>query len=288
MSPKRLLVIVVTYNGMPWLERCLGSVAATSSPLLSAVDLYVVDNGSSDGSADFVAARFPQAKLVRSGTNLGFGRANNLGLQSALENGYDAVYLLNQDAWVLPGTLEELVRLSEAAPAFGILSPLQCQADGDRLDERFGKRFRRAATAAGGELVRELPFIMAAHWLVTRACLEKVGLFAPVFQQYGEDVNYCDRARYHGFKIGVDPAARAVHDRASRPEDKEREIRLNCFSGNLARLCDINRPIWERLLYVTLFTCVKTVKYRSFRPWHYWREVLRLLPQVRLTRAGTR
>ena len=112
MIPQKLLVIVVVYNGMPWLERCLGSVSGTRSELLSAVDLFVVDNGSTDGSADFVAARFPEAMLVRSGQNLGFGRANNLGLQHAIENGYDAVYLLNQDAWVLPGTLEEMARLA--------------------------------------------------------------------------------------------------------------------------------------------------------------------------------
>ena len=87
MSPQKLLVIVVVYNGMPWLERCLGSVSGTRSELLSAVDLFVVDNGSTDGSADFVAARFPEAMLVRSGQNLGFGRANNLGLQHAIENG---------------------------------------------------------------------------------------------------------------------------------------------------------------------------------------------------------
>ena len=287
MNPQKVLVIVVVYNGMPWLERCLGSVALTQSAFLSAVDLFVVDNGSSDGSADFVAARFPEATLVRSETNLGFGRANNLGLQHALENGYDAVYLLNQDAWVLPETLEELVRLSAAAPAFGILSPLQYQADGVRLDARFEKRLQKAGEVKGPDPIRELPFIMAAHWLVTRPCLEKVGLFAPVFQLYGEDVNYCDRARYHGFKTGVALSARAVHDRASRPADREQEIRLNCFSGNLARLCDINRPLWERLLFVTLFTAVKTVKYRSFRPWHYWRRLLGMLPEIRLTRRGT-
>ena len=262
MSPQKLLVIVVVYNGMPWLERCLGSVSGTRSELLSAVDLFVVDNGSTDGSADFVAARFPEAMLVRSGQNLGFGRANNLGLQHAIEN-------------------------AAAAPVFGILSPLQCQADGTTLDRRFEKWFRKAGSLSASEPLRSLPFIMAAHWLITRPCLEKVGLFAPIFPLYGEDVNYCDRARYHGFKIGVALSARAVHDRAARPVDKAQEIRFNCFAGNLARLCDINRPLWERLAYVTLFTGVKTLKYRSFKPWHYWLELVRMLPGIRRTRKGT-
>ena len=288
MKPRRILVIVVTYNGMPWLERCLGSVADTRSELLSAVDLYVVDNGSEDGSADFVAERFPEATLVRSGRNIGFGRANNLGIRQALDGGYDAVYLLNQDAWLLPGTLEELVRISAAEPSYGILSPIQLQGDGERMDARFAERLRSARQPDGSEPVREVPFIMAAHWLVTRSCLEKVGMFSPIFTHNGEDDNYCDRARYHGFRIGVALSARAVHDRSDRPYDKEREIRLNCLSGNLARLCDINRPLWERILYVTLFTAVKSVKYRSVRPWRYWGRLMGRLPEIRQTRTGTR
>ena len=65
---KRVLVIVVAYNGLRWLERCLGSVRSA--------DVFVVDNDSTDGSADFVASRFPNAKLVRSAENLGFSKAN--------------------------------------------------------------------------------------------------------------------------------------------------------------------------------------------------------------------
>ena len=68
-------------------------------------DLYVFDNDSTDGSADFVAAHFPQAKLVRSAENLGFSKPNNLGFDYALKHGYDYVYLLNQDAWLEEGAL---------------------------------------------------------------------------------------------------------------------------------------------------------------------------------------
>ena len=88
---KDVLVIVVTYNGRPWIERCLGSVYADA-------DLFVVDNDSGDGSADYVQAHFPEARLVRSADNLGFSKANNLGLRYAMEKGYRYVYLLNQDA----------------------------------------------------------------------------------------------------------------------------------------------------------------------------------------------
>ena len=87
---KKVLVIVVTFNGMKWLDRCLGSVRSSETP----ADLYVVDNASADGSADFVEREYPEAVLVRNSENLGFTQANNVGFRYALENGYDFAYLL--------------------------------------------------------------------------------------------------------------------------------------------------------------------------------------------------
>ena len=128
---KRVLVIVVAYNGMRWLERCLGSV-------LSA-DIYVVDNDSTDGSADFIEKQFPQAKLVRSAENLGFSKANNLGFEWARKKGYDYVYLLNQDAWLEEGALEKLVAAAEAHPEYAVLSPLQMTDGYEAFDTQFEK-----------------------------------------------------------------------------------------------------------------------------------------------------
>ena len=266
----RILVIVVTYNGLKWLDRCLGSVRASEVP----ADLYVWDNDSADGSADFVAAHFPEAKLTRSADNLGFAEANNMGMRYALEKGYDYVYLLNQDAWIEPSTLGTLVSFSEAHPEYGVLSPLQ-MADGfAALDKQF------ALVSQKSPLRR----IMAAHWLVPCRVLEKVGVFSELFPIYGNDDNWCDRARYHGFKIGIVPEARAVHDRAYREEPKEKVIYRNYYMGSLVRLCDINRPLWERFMYVCLFTLVKAVKYGSVLPFKHFRTLVGMLPEIRKMR----
>ncbi|MBQ7518399.1 MAG: glycosyltransferase, partial [Bacteroidales bacterium] len=104
----KVLFIIVSYNGMAWLERCLGSVVAQAVPGTQ-VDLFVVDNDSTDGSADFVEAHFPQARLTRCAENLGFTAANNLGFAYAMRKGYDYVYLLNQDAWLEEGALAALL-----------------------------------------------------------------------------------------------------------------------------------------------------------------------------------
>ena len=269
----KILVIVVTYNGLRWLERCLGSVRASEVP----ADLYVWDNDSTDGSADWVQGHFPEAKLVRSADNLGFAEANNMGMRYALEKGYDYVYLLNQDAWIAPDTLGILVDASQSHPEYAVLSPLQ-MTDGFReLDGQFQKVMK--------EPVRR---VMAAHWLVPRKALEKIGLFDKLFPLYGNDDNWCDRARYHGFKIGIVPEAKAVHDRAKREEPKEKIIFRNYYMGSLVRLCDINRPLWERFLFVCLFTLVKAVKYGSILPFKHFRSLVRMLPEVRKARQAFR
>ena len=306
----RILVIVVTYNGLRWLERCLGSVRALEVP----ADLYVWDNDSVDGSADFVSGHFPEAKLIRSADNLGFAEANNMGMQYALDKGYDYVYLLNQDAWLEPSTLGTLVAAHQAHPEYGVLSPLQMTDGFEKLD----KQFSLIMTDSGGMHFRNLchprhhkregPFregsrsddsgsvcppetvdrIMAAHWLVPCKVLEKVGLFSSLFPIYGNDDNWCDRARYHGFKVGIVPEARAVHDRAYREEPKEKVIYRNYYMGSLVRLCNINRPLWERFLFVCLFTLVKAVKYGSILPFKHFRSLVRMLPEIRKARRSFR
>ena len=292
----KILVIVVTFNGLKWLDRCLGSVRASELP----ADLYVWDNDSTDGSADWVQGHFPEAKLVRSADNLGFAEANNMGLRHALDKGYDYVYLLNQDAWLEPSTLGTLVAASEAHPDYAVLSPLQMTDGFIDLDKQFGRLLKRwpvkPAMTEGREVVMPgstghlLPVtkVMAAHWLIPRKALETVGMFDPLFPIYGNDDNWCDRARYHGFKVGIVPEARAVHDRAYRQEPKEKIIYRNYYMGSLVRLCDINRPLWERFLFVCLFTLVKAVKYGSILPFKHFRALCRMLPEVKISRLRSK
>ena len=317
---KRVLVIVVTYNGRPWLDRCLGSVTRDPSTSLGMTEegadpstslgeafrfvissgagggveksLFVVDNDSTDGSADYIQAHFPEAKLVRSAENLLFSKANNLGFEYALEHGYDYVYLLNQDAWLEPGALETLVQAAEEHPVYAVLSPLQLTADGTTLDPQFAKLYpagTKTAQSVPGEAVVEVRRVMAAHWLVPVGALRKVGLFdETLFPLYGQDDDWCNRARYHGMKIGIVPGARGVHDRAQRQEPKEKVIRRNYYTGSLIRLADINRPLCERFLFVCLFTLVKTVKYRSFLPMKLFRQICKEIPAVKRLRKRSR
>lgn len=289
---KKVLVIVVTHNGMRWLQRCLGSVAGDGR-----TDVYVLDNDSTDGSADYVQAHFPKVKLVRSADNLGFTGGNNLGFRYAREKGYDYVYLMNQDAWLEEGALEKLAAAAEAHPEYAVLSPLQMTEGYQELDKQFSLRYTRPfgprydkviPGEAGESQIVPVSFIMAAHWLVRMEALQEIGLFSELFPYYGQDDDWCHRAHYHGYKIGVVPAARAVHDRAQREESRERIIDRNYRVGSLVRLCDVNRPLWERFLFVCLFTLVKAVKYHSWLPFKHFFGLCRQLPQIKAHRRKVR
>ena len=187
------------------------------------VDALVVDNNSTDGGVSEIQEKYPEVRIYRSKKNLGFGQANNVGLKYAVENGYDYVYLLNQDAWILPDTLQTLVSVAEKHEEYGILSPLQLEKDEKTYESLFYKYVicsddlrcslhERLFNVEKLEEVYDISFAMAAHWLVTKRCLQTVGGFSPTFFHYGEDNNYIHRVFFHGFKLGLVPFAKAVHD----------------------------------------------------------------------------
>ena len=249
----KLLVIIVTYNGMKWLERCLSSLIASSV----ASDVFIVDNGSTDGSQDYIRSNFKDAIFIQSEENLGFGKANNIGLQYAYEKGYEYIYLLNQDAWVEETTFEILISMHKKHPEYGILSPIQTQADNTKMDKNFLKNV--AYRTLGSSLIEDLYFgntkdiyevedVMAAHWLISRDCLVKTGCFSPTFRHYGEDNNYLDRAIFHGFRIGIVPATKAVHDRANR-KDTIASLSYRCNTMGLVELSKITTKInWKKII----------------------------------------
>lgn len=286
----RVLAVVVTYNAMRWADRCLGSLLRSS--LKPAV--LVVDNGSSDGTREHVRLAFPEVRLECRPENPGFGAANNIGLRMALEEGFDFVYLMNQDAWVEEDTLELLAAAHR--PEFGVLSPVQNTAEGapDANFQRWcGSSLRRAGAQPGKTSmdavpgIVEVPFVMAAHWLVSRGALRKVGGFSPAFRQYGEDDNYIHRLHWHGFSCGVVPAASAVHDRSGRSLPKEGRMRLKCVAP-VVKLSNPGGCLPLRLLAGPLELAAMSVKNLSAYPLRQIPALLRRYPELIRLRAASK
>ncbi len=229
MNNERVLVVIITFNAKKWISRCLSSIRNSSLE----VQTFVIDNGSTDGTQEYILSHFPNVEFIQSKENLGFGRANNIGFQKALDEGYDYAYLLNQDAWLMPDTIEKLIDIQKNHPEYGVLSPMQLQANMKHFDHNFLYNVIRTAQCGMNIFeedlyfnslsdVYEVNFVMAAHWLISRKCIETIGGFSPTFPHYGEDDNYLQRCQYWGMKVGVVPSAKAVHDRENREYSEER------------------------------------------------------------------
>lgn len=284
---QKILVIVVTYNPMPWAERCFDSLKASSA----LHDVFVVDNGSSDGSQQYIREKYPDIIFRQSETNLGFGRANNIGLQYAIEKGYDYVYLLNQDAWVMPETLEELIVVSQKHPDYGILSPMQLSAEMKDFDKGFREHTCKDLSVLTEDLyfgrlsnVYTVDWVMAAHWLISVDCLKKIGGFSPTFQQYGEDDNFIDRVHYYGMKVGIVPSAKAVHDRQYRKQNREQFLFHHYYKYYLYLFSQPRRihcSEWMKMIYSNIRSALNL---KSFRLIQYTMQLIKDSRRIRTNR----
>lgn len=228
---KKTFVIIATYNAMPWLSKCLES----TKPF----NVVVVDNNSTDETVKFVKENYPSITILPQKENLGFGQANNIGMSYALKQGVDFVFLLNQDAYLESNTIEKLIEVHKKSDNFGVLSPIHLNGKGDRLDQNFSNYLNYGANPDFYSdfvlkkplpTVYEVPFVNAAGWLISKDCLEAVGGFDPLFFHYGEDDNYCQRLKYHCFKIGVVPHVVIKHDRETRVFKQDQDGEKRTFS----------------------------------------------------------
>lgn len=274
MNNRNLLVIIVTYNAMQWIERCLESVK--NSSVVS--DVFIVDNGSTDGTQDYIKVNYPEFMFFQSEYNLGFGQANNIGLKYALEHEYDYVYLLNQDAWVKDDTLGKLIDVHKSFPEYGVLSPIQMQANEQHMDVNFVKnvcsyknckRLLDDLLFCRKESVYEVKFVMAAHWLISRACINIVGGFSPSFPHYGEDDNYLDRVLFHGLKVGIVPNTFSIHDREHRKMTESKEMYFDSYIVHLITASSIHKIQDVSLMFLWAKNIKNVLKHKSLVPLKY-------------------
>ncbi|WP_069658055.1 glycosyltransferase family 2 protein [Arcticibacter eurypsychrophilus] len=257
-----ILVIIVTYNSMEWIDRCMESLYNSSI----GNDIFIVDNKSSDETITHLKANHKFSHLVESEVNLGFGRANNLGLKYALDQGYEYIYLLNQDAWIFESTFDDLIRTHKKYKQFGILSPMQLNAGSKKLDDNFllccPKKMLSDLYFNEVKDVYETEFVMAAHWLIGRECLQKVGGFSASFPHYGEDHNFLHRANYFEYRTGIVPSASAIHDRGLRVESNKVTIE-KLYLEAIAEVSNTNKNLILALFKQPLKLVILGIKIRS-------------------------
>ena len=191
-------------------------------------EIWVVDNASSDDSLTRLEREFPAARLIANSDNLGFARANNQALERASG---DYALLLNNDARLTAGALEELMRTLEADPRLALVGPKLLDPSGavqistgrmihfhTELWQRvLGLAYAHDLPGARAYVQRRAGRPARPHWVSGACCLlrldavRRAGLFDPNFFMYNEEVDLCQRLHRLGYQVGYVPTAVVIH-----------------------------------------------------------------------------
>jgi GT2 family glycosyltransferase len=221
-------IVIVTWNGKKFALECLDSLWALNSTLQ--IEVVVVDNASTDGTPEAIRERYPEVELIENGANLGFAKANNIGI--AASSG-DYVCLVNSDVVVPPGCLEKMVDFMKVNPDIGLLGPKMLSPTGE-----VGQSVNRLPTVwnylcfalglhslvpnsrlFGGYIMagyaydktEDVEVLTGWFWMVPRKALQQVGGLDERFFMYGEDLDWSYRFLKAGWRVVFFAEAEALH-----------------------------------------------------------------------------
>lgn len=254
-----LTIIIVSFNARPDLERCLESLHA--APPVTPHAVVVVDNASTDGSAD-AARRWPDVRVIEAGANIGFARANNIGIRSSSGTN---ILLLNSDTVVPAGAIDGLVAELDRDPSIAGVGPRLVDGDGGAelsfgrmigpLNEFRQKRLLKSGAIDALTRRRQYPdWVSGACLLVRRADAEAVGGLDERYFMYTEDVDFCAAMRARGRRILFAPEIEVVHLRGRSAASAPAATREHYRRSQLA-FYKKHHPGWAGLLdlYVRIF-----------------------------------
>ena len=258
MTPA-LSIIIVSFNARTDLERCLESLKA--APPVAPHEILVVDNGSSDGSAD-AARRWPAVIVIEMGGNLGFSRANNAGIRASRGA---SILLLNSDTVVPAGAIDRLLAELDGDADVAVVGPRLVDGGG-RAELSFGrmigpfnelrqKRLQRSDAVDTMTRQRQYPdWVSGACLLVRRADAEAVGGLDERYFMYTEDVDFCAALRARGRRILFTPDIEVVHTRGRSAASAPLATREHYRRSQLA-FYEKHHRRWAPLLklYVRIF-----------------------------------
>lgn len=212
-------VVILNWNLKDDSEECVASVLRSDYPSYRVV---IVDNGSTDGSPEYLTRHFPEIQVIANPTNVGFAAGNNIGIRYALQRHADYVFLLNNDTTVAPCMLGKLVHYAEGSTSIGVVAPkVLYYKQRDRI-WRMGERIYRwlpvPLSIGRDETDRgqfkepfDVDYVAFCGVLIKRVVFETVGLLDECFFFTYEDADFCRRTRNAGFRIVCVPQAHIWH-----------------------------------------------------------------------------
>jgi GT2 family glycosyltransferase len=242
IKPGFLSVILVNYNDRRHLAPCLEAVSATIVPI--PFEILLVDNASTDGSVEAVAAEFPSVRLIRNATNPGFGAANN---RAVRESSGEYLLFLNTDTILQSGAVAALFEVLVSDSNAAAVGPLLFAGPG-RVQVSFGKRvdflgqliqksilnpfYKKKLNAESR--IREAGWLSAACLLCRRSAFDEAGGFDERFFIYFEDIDLCRRLRLAGWRLLFVPGARVFHEGGATTGARAGESRLEYRKSQVA------------------------------------------------------
>jgi GT2 family glycosyltransferase len=207
-----VFVIVINYNGSKYLRTCFSSLEKQT---YRNYRIVMLDNASTDSSAEFTAKNFPKVSIIQTKENFGFAKGNNLAIKSALDQGADYIFLVNNDTEAEPNLLEKLVSAAESEESIGILGPavfdLETKDSVLEMGMTVDKFGYPLALKSPSEKNARVFFISGCAMMVKSELFRKIGLFDEKYFMFAEDLDLCWRGRLSGYKIIVVEAAKIYH-----------------------------------------------------------------------------
>jgi len=224
----KIAVIIVTWNSIKFLDNSIGKIAKYSS------DIYVIDNGSRDGTPEYIKKNYPNVNLIELPVNVGFSIANNYGIKIAFNNGFDGVFLINVDTIIDEDIINPLEQILENDKDIGIIGPVVVEADAPDIIQSNGGKFHlwclsfpysdRGKIFERRNGILLVDYVLGAAMLIRRELYELIGGFdEDYFPAYVEEVDLCFRAHQKGFKCAIHQGVRIRHigKQSSGGRDKE-------------------------------------------------------------------
>ncbi len=223
MSEPLVFIIILNTNRKADTLECLSSIVKSTYQNYT---VLILDNASTDGSVETIRTQYPQVQIISLKENRGYAGNNNVGIQAALTQGADWIFLLNEDTMMAPDCLTQLVEMGESQSNIGILGPMVyhydepniIQSAGGHLDNRLYSIHLGQNEQDIGQYVEPHPvdWISGCAILVRRLVIDQIGSLDENFFIYLEELDWCMRTRENGWNIFHIPHAKLWHKGVQR------------------------------------------------------------------------
>ncbi len=277
MSTPLVISVILNTNRREDTLECLASLAENS---YQPHQVLVLDNASTDGSVEAIQTRFPEVQIINLTENLGYAGNNNVGIEAALKQGADWVFVLNEDIILAPDCLTQLVEVGESNPKIGIVGPMVYHHDEPEVIQSAGGLLGAAWQSihlAKDEVDRgqftaphQVEWISGCAIMVRRAAIEQVGAIDERYFYYWEETEWCLRAGINGWRVMHVPQAKIWHKGVQRDYRPKPSVTYYATRNRLLTLAKHHAPpkvwisTWGQILRTLTSWTVKP-KWKSMR-----------------------